>query len=168
MNLKTLVKSAAAAALFFSAPVLAQDAGTPSMPPPPQPAPQEIKKVVDYYMNGKDGGPILVEVKPCLKVDADKASPTFNDCVEPVNGDVQKGKSVSAWMMWFVPKGAKFDDMSVQISLDGAVRETKDFSISDSMRTRSYKSIMLSKAGKWTFKVMRGTTEFGKFDVNVK
>src|SRR6478672_4695880 len=124
MNLKSVVKSAAVASLIFGSAAFAQDAGTATTPPPPQPAPQEIKKVVDYYMNGKDGGPVLVEAKPCLKVDADKASPTFNDCVEPVTGDVQKGKSVSAWMMWFVPKGAKYDDMSVQVSLDGAVRET--------------------------------------------
>lgn len=168
MKLKTLVKSVSVAALLWGSTSLAQDAGVAATPPPPAPSAEDIKKVVDYYMNGKDGGPVLVELKPCLKVDAEKASPTYNDCVEPVNGDVQKGKQVSAWMMWFVPKGAKYEDVTVQVSLDGAVRETKDIPLSDSMRTRSYKSFTLSKPGKWNFKVMRNGTQLASSDVTVK
>lgn len=164
--MKTL-KLAAVSALFASSLAFAQDAGT-TAPPPPTPSAQEIKKVVEYYMNGAAGGPVLVEFKPCTKVDSDKASATWNECIEPVSGDVTKGKTVSAWMMWFVPKGSKFDDVTVQLLLDGNVRETKDVPLSDSMRSRTWKSFNLSKPGKWTFKIVRGGNELAKADVNVK
>ena len=163
----TLFQKLAVLALLCSTAAVAQDAGTVATPPPPTPTAEEIKKVVDYYMNGINGGPILIELKACSKVDTDKASATLNDCKEPVVGKVKKG-SISAWMLWFVPKGAKYDDVTVQILHEGQVRETKDIPLMDSMRSRTWKSANLSKPGKWTFKIMRGANEVKSVDVTVE
>src|SRR4051812_26444933 len=79
------------------------------------PTAAEINNVYEYLENGKDSGPILLELVPCLKVDkkipegADPKSPEFKNakktCVEPITSPVNKKTEVTAWMRFFVPKG---------------------------------------------------------------
>lgn len=130
---------------------------------PPAPSPEELKKVIDYYNNGKDAGPILAEIKPCITVDTKKGSPTQWDCTEPVSGKVKKGTPVNAWMNFLVPKEAKYEDLSVQWSVDGVVRTTQDLSLKNSaVGARTYLVSTINKPGKWEIKVLQGTKELGK------
>ncbi|MGC4115444.1 MAG: hypothetical protein QM765_12740 [Myxococcales bacterium] len=130
---------------------------------PPAPSPEEIKKVVDYYNNGKDAGPVLAEFKPCITVDTKKGSPTANDCTEPVSGKVKKGTPVFAWMNFLVPKDGKYEDLAVQWSVDGVVRTTQDLSLKIAgTAIRTYYSSTINKPGKWEIKVLQGTKELGK------
>ena len=129
---------------------------------PAAPTPDELKKVIDYYNNGKDAGPILAEVKPCLTVDSKKGSPTFLDCTEPVSGKVKKGTPVSAWMSFLVPKDGKYEDIAVQWSVDGVVRTTQDLPLRNSMiGARTYLVSTINKPGKWEIKVLQGAKELG-------
>jgi len=136
--------------------------------PETDPTAEEVRKVVGYYQTGKDKGPILVELKPCLTIDTQKDSPTRWDCTEPVTTPVKKGTLVSAWTSWLVPQDAKYEDVVLQWVLDGQVRSTQDVALSSSWRSRTYKSNTLSKKGKWSIKVLRGDKELGSADVQVE
>lgn len=135
---------------------------------PAAPSGDEIKKVVEYYNAGKDAGPVLAEVKACLKVDTTKGSPTFLDCTEPVTGKVKKGAAVNAWTLWLVPKDGKYEDVSVQWLHEGQVRTTNDLALKFSqVGARTYLFTTVNKPGKWEVKILRGGKELGaaKFEV---
>ena len=132
------------------------------------PTSEDVKKVVEYYKNGKDGGPILAEIKPCLKVDTTKGSATIWECIEPVTAKVKKDTTVHAWMNWLVPKDGKYDDLTVQWLFNGEVRSADDMALNSSSYAGPYfKSKTVNKVGKWEVKVLRGGKELGsaKFEV---
>lgn len=135
----------------------AQDAGSTEPPPPAD----EIKRVLDYYYNGKDRGPALVELKACLKVDSTKGSPTLNECVEEVKGPVKVNQAVHGWLAWYVPKGGSYEDVSVQFLLNGEVRSTQDIKLDGEGRTRTWRTQAATKKGKWTIKVTYKGKELG-------
>jgi hypothetical protein len=132
------------------------------------PTSEEVKKVIEYYNNGKDQGPILADLKPCLAVDQKKGSPTFLDCEDPVAGKVKKGTAVNAWMNWLVPKEGKYEELAVQWSYEGVVRTTQDLKLTISGTTiRTWVASTPNKVGRWEIKVLQGTKELGsaKFEV---
>ena len=151
-------------------------AQTPEQAPPQQPSPApaapssvEAKKVLDYYYHGKESGPLLVDLKACLKVDsASKDGPTRSECTELVQGPVKKGTSVTAWMLWLVPDGGKYDDVVIQFLYQGQVRSTLDLPLAASFRTRSWRAQTLSRAGPWQIRVMRGEKELGQLGVTAE
>ncbi len=160
-----------AVALSFSLSAFAQDAGVaaaPAGPPEPPPSAAEIKRVQDYLENGKDRGPALLDLIPCLKVDQTAGSPTRYQCVEPVTGPVPKGTTVFAWMQWYTPKDGKYEDVKLQFFHENEVRQTIDLNVSGYGRTRSFRGQNLLKVGRWTIKLSRGETEFGAATVDVK
>lgn len=143
--------------------VLAQQAA----PEPPPPA-DEIRRVLDYQENGKERGPALIDLVPCLKVDNTKGSPTINTCVEPVSGPVKKGTTVFAWSMWFCPRDGKYDDVMLQFLHEGVVRNTIDLTIAGLARVRSWRGTAMTKPGQWEIKVLRGGRELGSTTVQVE
>ena len=136
---------------------------------PVAPTGDEVKKVLEYFNNGKDSGPVLAELKPCLTVESkNKTAPNFLECTEPVSGKVKKGASVSAWMNWLVPKDGKYEDLSIQWICDGVVRTTQDLSLKmPQIGSRTWMSATANKAGKWEIKILQGAKELGsaKFEV---
>lgn len=158
----------AAAVFFISTSALAQDAGAPAAPAQPPPPADEVRRVLDYYFNGKDRGPTLVELKACLKVDSAKDSPTRFDCVEEVKGPVKVNTTVHGWTMWFLPKGANYDDVTLQFAHEGTVRSTVDVKLDTEMRARTWRSQSLTKKGKWTISVVRGGTVLGTTTVTAE
>lgn len=165
-----------AAIAIVSSLAFAQDAApapTPAAPvntDPPPPAAM-IKQVMEYLETGKDRGPALVEIVPCLKVDQSKGSPTANTCIEPVTGKVAKGTTVFAWLHWYVPKEAKYDDVTLQVLHENEIRQTIDVPLTGNAnaggRQRGWRGANLSKVGRWTFKVRRGEKELGSATVEV-
>ena len=175
-----LAVAAALAALAIALPALAEDPPSPSPTPTPEtsgpemtgpvmPSSDEAFKVVSYYYDGKDSGPVLLKTMPCLKVDEGKTSKTRNECVKPIDSSVPKGSRVSLWSAWLVPVGGKYDDVSVQFLLDGVVRETRDLSLStESPRMRTWSTSTLSKPGKWEIKVTRAGKELSTSSITVE
>ena len=165
-------RSVAAAALLFATLAFAQDAGTAAAPAPtgpvePPPSAELIKKFLDYQENGKDRGPALLDLIPCVKVDSTKGSPTQYQCIEPVGASVPKGTTVFAWLQWLCPKDGKYEDVSIQFLHEGQVRKTVDNPVVGFGRTRGWRGENFNKVGKWTIKVMRGDKELGTAAVNV-
>ena len=156
----TTIRAVLAGAMFFAAPALAVAA---------PPSAEEAVKTVTYYYEGAAEGPLLLKATACLKVDEAKDSKTKNDCLEAVSGPVAKGTKVSAWTMWMVPIGGKYEDVTIQVLHDGVVRETKDVALTlESLRMRTWKTTTLSKSGKWEMKIARGGTELANLVVEVK
>jgi hypothetical protein len=147
----------------------AQDPTASPAPSPALPAPtaDEIKRVLDYQESGKDRGPVLLELVPCLKVDLTKGSPTQYNCVEPITAPIKKGTTVNAWTAFFCPKGGSYDDLSIQFLHENQVRQTADLKVEGFSRTRSFRSHQFTKSGKWVIKVLRGDKELGSAQVVV-
>ncbi len=160
----------AAAAVLLATVALAQDAGTaaPVVPAAPPPPAEEVRRVLDYYYNGKDRGPTLVELKACLKVDATKESATRHECIEEVKGPVKVNTTVHGWTMWFLPKGANYEDVTLQFAHEGTVRSTIDIKLDTEMRARTWRSQGLTKKGKWTISVVRAGTVLGTTTVTAE
>ena len=160
----------AALCLALSTAALAEDpapaAAAPEAAPPP-PA-DEIKRVLDYQENGKDRGPALLDLVPCLKVDSTKNAPTSFTCLEPVKGAVKKGTTVNAWTQWFCPRGGKYEDITFQWLHEGQIRSTTDITVEGLARTRTWRAQTLGKPGKWQVKVLRGATELGQANIVVE
>jgi hypothetical protein len=152
------------AILLASAPALAEDA----LPAAAAPTADEIKRVLDYHENGKDLGPVLLDLVACLKVDTTKNSPTIYNCLEPVTGPVKKNATVSAWTAWFSPKGGTYEDLSIQFLHEGVVRTTLDVKVEGGWKTRNFRSHTLGKAGAWQIKVLRGDKELGSVKLTVE
>jgi len=162
------IRFIAAVVFLYASFAFAQDAA-PAAAPPPAPTPEEINKVLNYEDNGKDSGPILLQLVPCNKVDTAKGSPTQFTCIEPITGPVKKGTTVNAWLQFFCPKGGKYEDVTLQWLLDGQVRTTTDVKVEGQGRTRTWKASTLSKPGKWQIKLQRGGADMGKpVDVTVE
>lgn len=135
----------------------------------PPPSADEIKRVMDYQDNGKDRGPALLDIVPCMKVDQTPKSPTQFTCIEPVTGPVKKGTTVNAWVQFFCPKDGKYEDLKIQWLLGSEVRQTTDITISGLARTRTWRAHTPPKAGKWTIKVIQGEgKELGSATFNVE
>ena len=149
----------------------AQDAGVVAAPPTgpvePPPSADLIKKFLDYQDNGKDRGPALLDLIPCVKVDSTKGSPTQYQCIEPVGASVPKGTTVFAWLQWLCPKDGKYEDVTIQFLHEGVVRKTVDNPVAGFGRTRGWRGENFNKVGKWTIKVLRGDKELGSANVNV-
>jgi hypothetical protein len=152
--------------LTLSSSAWAQDsaAGAQLQPPPAD----ELKRAIDYLENGKDSGPVLLDLIPCSKVDQAKGSSTLFTCLEPVSGAVKKGTTVQAWTQWFCPRGGKYEDITIQSSFEGEVRNTSDVVVEGLGRTRTWRSFTLSKPGKWQLKVMRAGKELGALNLVVE
>jgi hypothetical protein len=132
------------------------------------PTADEIKRVLDYQENGKDRGPILIELTPCLKVDTTKGSPTLYNCVEPITGPIKKNTTVHAWLAFFCPKGGVYDDITLQFLFEGQVRQTVDVKVEGLSRTRTYRSHTFGKSGKWQIKLARGDKELATANITVE
>jgi hypothetical protein len=175
--MKRLLVSLAAAAFALAAraadPAPAAPAAPAEKPAEPAaaievPTAAEVRRVLDYFDNGKGRGPVLADLKLCSQVETKKDSPRRFECTEEVKGKVKHGTTVHAWMQWFVPKDDKYDDVSIQFAHQGTVRSTQDLQLGAAMKTRTYKSQNLSKPGTWEVKVIRGDKELGKVSVEVE
>jgi hypothetical protein len=155
--------------LLVASVAFGEEAAPPAAPAQPPPPADEIKRVLDYYYNGKDRGPALVELKACLKVDSSGGNaPTKNECLEPVTGPVKKDTPVNAWTMWYLPEGANYENVVVQFLFGNDVRSTVDLKLNTPGRTRTWRYTTASKKGKWTIKIKDGDKELGSTSFTVE
>lgn len=89
-----------------------------------------------------------------------------------MSGKIKAGAKVSAHMVFLVPVGGAYSDLSLQWSLNGTVRSTKDLEIkgatAGSMRYRMMTTEALSKVGTWEARLLRGDKELAKFTVETE
>jgi len=165
MKLRTLLL-----ALCVPTAALAQDPAavstTPAEPPPPAPTADEINKVTAYYLKGKDGGPILIDFRLCGAIG--KSAEGKNTCDNELGDTAAKGDQLNAFVRFFAPRGSKYEDLKVRFLLDGEVRTTSDFTVSESWTGyTNYKRTTMGKAGTWEVEVVQGEKVLAKKKVAV-
>jgi len=125
------------------------------------PTAKMVKEVVDYYYNGQKDGPILTDAKLC------KGVKNF-ECTETIDpNNVTKGETINVWMMFFVPKGASYDDILVEYKHEGIPRRLTPHKIESSIRYRLVDKSSVDKAGNWTITVKKGISKLREFKIVV-
>jgi len=127
-----------------------------------KPTPQEARKVIDYYFNGKGMGVVPMELKLCREV-AIKGE-MKNECVNEVaNKKIAKGEEVYLWMNFLVPAGEE-SKILVQYSRNEQVRDTSSLTLGGATRYRTWKKIPTSTTGSWKVKMLQ---EMENSDMNI-
>lgn len=135
----------------FALPAFAQEAA------PAAPTAEEIKRVTEYFLKGKDVGPVLMDFIPCKKTGKNADGKLM--CEEPLGATAKKGDPLIAFVKFFVPKGGKYEDLKIKFLLNGEVRSTSDFTLTEAFSGYSnYKQTTASKPGTWEMHVLRGET----------
>ncbi len=120
-----------------------------------------VKEVVDYFYNGQEEGPILVESKLC------KTIKSLN-CEEVMDSNViSMGEPVKVWAQFFVPKGGVYDDIFVEYKHESIPRHLKARKVEGSIRYRFVDTYKPDKIGKWTITIKKGLTDLKSFDIEV-
>ena len=127
-----------------------------------KPTSAEVKKVLDYYFQGRGQSAILVESKLCQRVS--EQGETKNECVvEMADARIAKGKDAYLWMNFLVPAGDQANIL-VQYSRMDRVRDTSTVSLRAATRYRTWKKIPTSTVGDWKVNIVQ---EMDGADVDV-
>ncbi len=87
-----------------------------------KPSPEEARKVINYYFNGKGQGVIPMEYKLCKEIS--KTGEAKNECVSEIsNKTIAKGEEAYLWMNFLVPAGEK-SKILLKYYSKGKVRNT--------------------------------------------
>jgi len=120
-----------------------------------------VKQVVDYYYEGQNEGPTLVDAKLCKVVH----NLECKTALDP--GAVPEGETVNVWMQFFVPEDAVYDDIMVEYSHEGVPRRLTPYTIKGSIRYRVVDRHKLNKPGSWKITVKQGTENLKNFELRV-
>lgn len=118
-----------------------------------KPTPEETRKVVNYYFNGKGNGVIPMEFKLCKEIS--QKGESKNECVSEIsNKKVAKGEEAYLWMNFLVPIGEQ-SKILLQYSRKDKVRNTSNVTLAGATRYRTWKKIPTATAGKWKVKMIQ-------------
>ena len=81
--------------------------------------------------------------------------------------NVAKGETLNVWMMFFVPKGASYDDILVEYKHEGIPRRLTPHKIEGSIRYRVVDKNSVDKPGEWTITIKKGITKLKDFKIKV-
>lgn len=115
------------------------------------PSGEEVKRVMDFYRTGQGQGVVLSEAKLCTEVVAEGENK--NECGTDITAQgATKGSPVYFWMSFMVPEG---DEAKIVIKFEegGKTHFSKSFTVSGSLRYRSWRRIQFPKTGEWTAKI---------------
>ena len=118
-----------------------------------KPTPEEARKVINYYFNGKGQGAIPLEYKLCQEV-AQKGEEK-NECVTELSDlKIEKGKDAYLWMNFLVPAG---EDAKIllQYTRQNKVRNTSHVTLGGATRYRTWKKIPTATAGDWKVDIVQ-------------
>ena len=118
-----------------------------------KPTPEEARKVINYYFNGKGHGVIPMEYKLCKEIS--QKGDMKNECVSEISDKkIRKGDAVYLWMNFLVPVGEQ-SKILLQYSRKNKVRTTSSISLGGATRYRTWKKIPTATAGKWKVQVIQ-------------
>lgn len=106
--LKTSSVALAALFIFFSHQVRADGS-------PPKPTSSEARKVIDYYISGKNG-PVLLKTKLCASIKKEVGGSVCLSEVESLR--IKNKKQTFLWMDFFAPINS-LNNISIRWSVDG-------------------------------------------------
>lgn len=127
-----------------------------------KPTPQEARKVIDYYYNGKGKGAVLMVYKLCQEIH-EKGPKQYECKLEITDRKVKKGQEVLLWMNFLVPVGDKAEIL-LQFKRKNRVRKVLAITLSGSPRYRTWKRIPTDKTGDWKVSLVQ---EMEDVDLNL-
>lgn len=136
------------------------------------PTSSEVRKVLDFYYNGKGLGVVLIEAKMCR--DIQREGDTKNDCAGEygANEPINKGDEAYLWMSFMVPTGDEKQKIIVQFDNGGVTRAVRNLEISGSLRYRTWRKMVFDHSGQWTAKIVHdeeaGARDLGQTRFNVQ
>jgi len=120
-----------------------------------------VKQVIDYYYQGQNEGPVLVDATLC-KVVHDL------ECKNALaGGSLPEGETINVWLQFFVPEDAVYDDIMVEYTHEGVPRRLTPYTIKGSIRYRVVDRHKLNKTGDWKITVKKGTQALKTFNLKV-
>lgn len=127
-----------------------------------KPTPEEARKVINYYFNGKGQGVIPMEFKLCKQVSI--KGEMKNECISEISGNtIAKGEEAYLWMNFLVPAGEE-SKILLQYSRNNKVRDTSNVTLGGATRYRTWKKIPTSTAGNWKVSMIQ---ELGNADIDI-
>ena len=118
-----------------------------------KPTSVEVKKVVDYYYQGKGQGAILMAHKLCAQIYEE--GPLKYECQDEITGgQIQKDRDVFLWMNYLVPTGDK-TDIIIHFKRKNKVRSVSNFELPGTLRYRIWKKIPTNKIGDWQVDIIQ-------------
>ena len=125
------------------------------------PSAETVKQTVDYFYNGQDEGPILIDAKLCQTVEN-------LECTAEVDpNSIGTGDTVNVLMQFFVPKDAVYDDIVVEYTHNGVPRRLTSHKIEGSIRFRVLNRYTLNKPGEWAISIKKGTENLKILELDV-
>jgi hypothetical protein len=121
-----------------------------------KPAPEEVKRVLDYYYHGKGLGPVLLESKVCREIQ--REGDEKYECSGDISAEpIKKGESVYLWMAYMVPLGDEPQNIIAQFENGGVTRMVKNLQVSGQLRNRTWLKLTFDKVGTWKVKIVHDT-----------
>lgn len=135
------------------------------------PTSDEVKKVLDFYYDGKGLGVVLIEAKMCR--DIEREGDLKNECAGQIAGQpINKGDEVYLWMSFMVPSGDEKQKIIVQFDNGGVTRMVRNLEISGSLRYRTWRKLVFDRSGQWSAKIVHdqeaGARELGQVSFTVQ
>ena len=134
-----------------------------------RPTPNEARRVIDYYYNGKGKGAILMDYKLCQEIP--EKGPEKYECKREISDwKIKQGQEVFLWMNFLVPAGDKAEIL-LQFRRKDKVRKVVPISLSGSPRYRTWKKIPTDKIGNWKVSIVQEMEDrdlnLGEFEFSV-
>lgn len=127
-----------------------------------KPTPEEARKVINYYFNGKGQGVVPMEFKLCKEIS--QKGETKNECISEIaDKKIAKGEEAYLWMNFLVPAGEE-SKILLQYSRKNMVRDTSNVSLGGATRFRTWKKIPTATAGDWKVSLVQ---ELDNSDVDI-
>ena len=131
-----------------------------------KPSPAEIKKVLDYYYGSTSDVVVVVDTRLCS--DVATQGENKNECTATISSSaIEVGQPSFLWMNFLVPAKAGEQKILVQFNQNGVTRMTRQFTLSGSIRFRTWKKFALDRPGKWSVKILQdkqtGVEELASF-----
>ena len=127
-----------------------------------KPTPEEARKVINYYFNGKGQGVIPMEYKLCKEIS--QKGEMKNECVAEIsNKTIAKGEEAYLWMNFLVPAGEQ-SKILLQYSRKSKVRNTSNITLGCATRFRTWKKIPTTTTGHWKLTMIQ---ELDNADIDI-
>ena len=150
--MKRIICALAVTALFGPLTAMAQE----------KPTPEEARKVINYYFNGKGQGVIPMAYKLCKEIS--QKGEMKNECVTEISDKaIAKGEEAYLWMSFLVPAGEE-SRILLQYSRKSKVRNTANITLGGATRYRTWKKIPTTTTGDWKVTLVQ---EMDNADVDI-
>jgi len=118
-----------------------------------KPSADEVNKILEFYDNGYQLGPVIAEAKLCN--DVSREGDEKNNCSSVIDGNsLSVNQNAYVWLKMIVPKGVSREKLIVQFNYNDVTRKVREVNVNAGFRFRTWTKFALDREGSWTVRVM--------------